>query len=124
MSEIIAFVASVLGIPNFFGLNSPEIYTFTINNQKYSLISGVSGIFNHAHKLVKVDVDAPANPDIIFYFTAEAEYMHTHPNKKHLYYVGKDNEIYYYNPSTKKSKKTNFLEFDVGHRHSINVIKH
>lgn len=122
MSEIIAAVSTFLGLPNFFGLNSPEIYTFTVDNVKYSLISGTSGILNHAHKLVKVD--GPADSKVVFYFKVESEYMHSHPTKDTAYYVGTDNEVYKYSTHTHKSKKVNFLDIDFGHRHSINVIKH
>lgn len=126
MAEFLAFVSTVLGLPNFFGLNQPEIYTFTVNDHKYSLVSGVAGIFNHAHKLIKVDAPAnsPGSDIAVFYFKVETEYFHSHPSKGPLYYVGTDDEIYYYNRHNSESKKVGFLEFDAGHRHAINLIKH
>ena len=100
--------------------NRPEVYAFKGKNQVFIVESGSGGIMAHAHKLTQVNNVTPFIQGAIVYFKIESEYLHSHPDKNKLYYIGKisDGSYQIFNASNNAVKTT---AWGASHYHSLKI---
>ncbi len=100
--------------------NRPEVYAFKGKKQVFIVESGSGGIMAHAHKLTQVQNVTPIVKGALVYFKIESEYLHSHPDTKKLYYIGKvsDGSYKIFNASNNAVTTT---AWGAGHYHSLNI---
>jgi hypothetical protein len=106
--------------PNVLMRNRPEVFTFRTNEMVFVVESGAGGIYGHAHTLTQVKSPSKKYAGALVYFTLDAEFMHSHPDASHIYYIAKNGSEYAIFDSKTMSVVTRG-SFTAGHWHSLKI---
>lgn len=106
--------------PNLLMWNRPEVFVFNTGKMVFVVESGSGGIRGHAHGLSRVKNPKKVCKGALVYFTVDSEYLHSHPDVAHEYYIAKNGAEYAIWDSETESI-VNRTSFDAGHYHSLKI---
>lgn len=106
--------------PNLLLWNRPEVFVFTTEKRIFILESGSGGIYGHAHGLAQLKNPRKLHKGALLYFTIDREFMHSHPDVAHEYYIAKNGSGYAIFDS-ETGNVVNRTSFDAGHYHGLKI---
>ena len=106
--------------PNILRWNRPNVFVFTNENHIFVLESGSGGIYGHAHGLTQLKNPRKLHKGALLYFTIDGEFMHSHPDVAHEYYIAKNGSDYaiFDSETCDIIKRTTF---NAGHYHGLKI---
>lgn len=106
--------------PNILLWDRPEVFVFKTDSLAFVVESGSGGIRGHAHALSQVKNPKKICKGGLIYFTIDGEYLHSHPDAAHEYYIAKNGSDYAIFDSETETI-VNRTSFTAGHYHSLKI---